>query len=62
MSVMTVTVDEWDHVCDPVPAGVSVGRSRLAGTLLAECAVCGWRCAYWECACDLAHDCDGGAA
>lgn len=40
-----------------VPAGVMVTSARWTGAPLAVCAWCDWRCGYWDCACDLAHDC-----
>jgi len=40
--------------CDAVlPDGVSVSF----GTAIASCERCSYRCAYWECACELRHDC-----
>jgi hypothetical protein len=36
-----------------LPDGVSVSF----GFAVATCSRCSYRCAYWECACELRHDC-----
>jgi len=50
---------EWceAHEDCRTPAGVRVGRSHMAGTAIAWCEGCGMRWGYWDCACDLAHEC-----
>ena len=51
-------VELVDDVCtEPLPEGVRVYRTRMAGNLVASCDRCAYVCAYWECACELAHDC-----
>lgn len=43
------------HVCEtPLPENMSVAH----GTAMASCSNCSYRCAYWECACELEHDCE----
>ena len=51
---------DWclEHEGCTVPAGVRVGMARLSGTAIAWCEECGMRWGYWDCACDLVHDCD----
>lgn len=45
---------EEDFCCDAVlPPKVNVSR----GFAVASCDGCSFRCAYWECACELDHDC-----
>ena len=46
--------EEYEATCCEglVPVGVSIAF----GTGMASCS-CGFRCAYWECACELEHDC-----
>jgi hypothetical protein len=47
-----------EDVCtEPLPDGVRVYRSHMAGNLVASCDRCGYVCGYWECGCELAHDC-----
>jgi hypothetical protein len=40
-----------------LPNGMSYGVSRLGGGLVATCANCSFVCAYWDCVCELVHDC-----
>lgn len=44
--------------CDmpTLPAGMSAGYG-LFGGYVAKCDNCSYVCAYWECPCELAHDC-----
>lgn len=51
-----------DHCDAPIPDGMTVTVSRITGDVSAVCDRCGWRCFYWDCGCDLAHDCTAGAA
>lgn len=47
--------EDDEHFCEAeLPDGISIAR----GTAFASCYKCGYRCAYWECACDLVHDCE----
>jgi hypothetical protein len=39
-----------------LPDGITISR----GSAIASCGFCGYRCAYWECACELVHECNGG--
>ena len=49
---------ELETCCDAgLPSGVVVGFSRFGGSYVASCENCGFVCAYWDCACELAHDC-----
>jgi len=52
-------IETIDDICtEPLPDGMRTYRTRLAGNLVAACERCDYVCAYWECACDLAHDCE----
>ena len=54
---------ELDEVCcdeEQLPAGVSVGQAWLTGAFVATCASCSFVSAYFDCACELAHDCVKG--
>ena len=42
-----------------LPNGVSVGKAWLTGQFVATCAHSGFVCAYWDCPCELSHDCEG---
>lgn len=49
---------EFGSGCEmPLPSGVTVGFSHFAGTFRAVCDRCSFMSVYWECACDLRHDC-----
>jgi len=49
-----------DYCCDSgVPNGMRVYNSRIGGNLVAECATCTTVWGYWECACELVHECQG---
>lgn len=55
--------DVFDYECcenPELPSGVSVGFSRISGAYVAKCSKCSFVCAYWECACELVHDCEAG--
>lgn len=56
---MSATYLDDDTCTEPVPDGVRIYRSRMAGNLVATCDKCGHLWGYWECACDLTHDCEG---
>ena len=50
---MITELDE-DVCCDSkLPKTISL----TYGTAIASCSKCSYRCAYWECACELEHDC-----
>ena len=52
---------EHEDICaEPMPEGISIHRTILAGNLVATCKHCDYVCAYWECACELVHDCELG--
>lgn len=47
--------DYEEDVCDEaLPEGIWITR----GFGTANCRYCNFRSAYWECACDLEHDCN----
>lgn len=52
---------ELDAFCceADLPNGVSVGRSWFGGQVVARCAYCGFSAVYFDCACELVHDCEG---
>jgi hypothetical protein len=39
-----------------MPEGMKAGHG-LFGGYVATCANCNYVCGYWECACELNHDC-----
>ena len=50
---------EHEDVCtEPLPEGMRIHRTILAGNLVATCGRCGYVCAYWECVGELVHDCE----
>lgn len=51
-----------DDICcsDPkLPNGIRTYYAHLSGAYVASCDNCSYMCAYWDCACELAHDCAG---
>lgn len=50
--------DEIVECSEPIPSTIDFYSSRLAGEPRAKCRECGFVSAYWECACDLEHNCD----
>lgn len=46
------------YCCDSkTPSGMTVYYSHFGGNLVAECDSCTTIWGYWECACELVHDC-----
>lgn len=41
-----------------MPKTMRAYYSHLSGAYVAACDNCDYVCAYWECACELAHDCE----
>lgn len=39
------------------PDTIATGVFGWAGDYIAKCSQCSYVCAYWECACELDHDC-----
>lgn len=68
-SECTNKVDAWADdarpLCDycyhaeqcPTPKGIEFYQSRMTGEPRARCNKCEFVSAYWECGCDLLHDC-----
>ena len=58
-----IALCEWcaDHEGHQTPETVDIFPAWLSGTPVASCRECGMRWGYWECGCELAHDCDGEA-
>lgn len=50
--------DDSDGDCTvPLPAKVYITQN-MSGMPIANCRFCSYACAYWECACELEHDCE----
>jgi hypothetical protein len=53
----TLEIEEW-FCCDSVaPKKIRFGFSQFGGSYNAYCDKCSFVCAYWDCACELEHDC-----
>ena len=50
---------EWcaTHDVHVAPLSITTGYSQFGGAYIATCALCDYVCAYWDCACELEHDC-----
>jgi len=46
-----------DTCMEPLPDGVRVYLGRFTGSPVAVCDHCDYMRGYWECACELVHDC-----
>lgn len=43
--------------CTP-PKKIEFGNTWFTGNFVAKCKKCNFVSAYWECGCELEHDCD----
>ena len=48
---------EDDTCTEPLPEKISTYHARITGHYLASCIFCDFLSVFWECACDLEHDC-----
>jgi hypothetical protein len=50
---------EWcaDHDGHTAPASIATGHTLIGGEYVARCTLCAYVCAYWDCPCELAHEC-----
>ena len=58
-ALQEIIEDVFDYECceAKLPKKMSVGFSHFGGAYVAKCSKCSYVCAYWECACELRHDC-----
>ena len=49
------------EVCE-LPSDVTITGSHFAGTPVATCDACDYRCVYWDCVCELDHECKTASA
>lgn len=49
---------EHENECEP-PKNITFGTARWSGEGRAYCKKCDYVSGYWECGCDLEHDCEG---
>ena len=48
-----------DEQCtEPLPANVEIYRAHFGGHAVAKCNDFDFTSVYWECACDLDHECN----
>lgn len=58
MQNLAVDTMEWE-CCDAQPTTVmTYHHSQFGGAFNAYCNSCSFVCSYWECACELIHDCE----
>lgn len=50
-------MNDNDHDECVMPNGVRGYTSRLGGNYVATCDTCGHVWAYWDCVCELDHEC-----
>lgn len=56
-----MTEEMEDYCCGneaTLPIGITLTSARFTGNPIAECEFCEYRCAYWECPCELEHNCE----
>ena len=49
-------IDDYNEGC-VAPDSISTGHAHFSGAYVATCNLCDYVCAYWDCACELEHDC-----
>jgi hypothetical protein len=50
---------ELEEQCyEPLQPNFTFYRSRFAQTSIASCDLCGYKAHYWECQCELNHECN----
>lgn len=54
---MTTTTEIYCCENPQMPKGMKAGHG-LFGGYVATCENCNYVCGYWECACELNHDCE----
>lgn len=48
-----------DYECDEIaPSYITFYNARFGGHAVAKCENCSFTSVYWECACDLEHECE----
>jgi hypothetical protein len=47
------------HEGHVAPDSVSTGYTHFSGAYVATCNLCDYVCAYWDCPCELEHECVG---
>jgi len=50
--------DCYEVCTEPAPESIEFYNTRITGTGVASCKNCSFTCVYWECACELSHDCE----
>ena len=55
--VAELTHESADHEGHVAPDSISTGHTQFSGAYVATCNLCDYVCAYWDCACELEHDC-----
>lgn len=53
------TYQEEETCTAPLPDGIEIYSARFTGEGRARCLHCNFVCGYWDCACELEHDCEG---
>lgn len=51
------TLTDWECCEATTPKKIRFGYSQFGGSFNAYCDKCSFVCAYWDCACELRHDC-----
>lgn len=50
-------IEALEECTEPLPANMHVYSARFGGHAVASCLDCQYLTVYWECACELEHDC-----
>jgi len=53
---MNDTTYENEHGC-VAPTSIQFSHAHFSGNFVATCTSCKFVCAYWDCVCDLVHEC-----
>lgn len=57
MSVIVPILEEKEFCDNPAPKSIEFYSSRFGGNSCARCTKCQFVAVYWECGCELEHDC-----
>jgi hypothetical protein len=55
---MNIVLEEYCCANPVMPKNMKAGHG-LFGGYVATCTACDYVCGYWECACELQHECAG---
>lgn len=49
---------EDEQCSEPLPANIEIYRATFGGHAVAKCKDCNFTSVYWDCVCELNHECN----